>query len=124
KKYQWAAIPLALHGVVVKKGGEHVQISVGEDPSDPVFYISDLPKHLSAEQAKRSMEEGITGEDLNIIFGSIPGTQIDGGRVKENILQLLFRRYGITEKDFTSAELEIVPAGEARDAGFDRSMVV
>lgn len=124
KKYQWAAIPLALHGVVVKKGGEHVQISMGEDPSDPVFYISDLPKHLSAEQAKRSMEEGITGEDLNIIFGSIPGTQIDGGRVKENILQLLFRRYGITEKDFTSAELEIVPAGEARDAGFDRSMVV
>ena len=124
KKYQWAAIPLALHGVVVKKGGEHVQISVGEDPSDPVFYISDLPKHLSAEQAKRSMEEGITGEDLNIIFGSIPRTQIDGGRVKENILQLLFRRYGITEKDFTSAELEIVPAGEARDAGFDRSMVV
>lgn len=124
KKYQWAAIPLALHGVVVKKGGERVQVSVGEDPGDPVFYISDLPKHLSAEQVKRSMEEGITGEDLNILFGSIPGTRTDGGGVKENILQLLLQRYGITEKDFTSAELEIVPAGEARDAGFDRSMVV
>lgn len=72
KKYQWAAIPLALHGVVVKKGGERVEVSIGEDPSDPVFYISDLPKHLSAEQVKRSMEDGIKGEDLNILFASIP----------------------------------------------------
>ena len=124
KKYQWAAIPLALHGVVVKKGGEHVQVSIGEDPGDPVFYISDLPKHLSAEQIKRSMEDGIKGEDLNIVFGSIPVPRGTENRVKENVLELLYQRYGITEKDFTSAELEIVPAGEARDAGIDRSMVV
>ena len=123
KKYQWAAIPLALHGVVVKKGGERVEVSIGEDPSDPVFYISDLPKHLSAEQVKRSMEDGIKGEDLNILFASIPLSGGDRDRVKENVLQLLYQRYGMTEKDFTSAELEIVPAGEARDAGIDRSMV-
>ncbi len=124
KKYQWATIPLALHGVIVRKGGERIHVSIGEADSDPVFYISDLPKHLSAQQSARTMAEGISGEDLNIIFGSIPLEEGDSGRVKGNVLQLLHQRYGVTEKDLTSAELEIVPAGKARDAGLDSSMIV
>lgn len=126
KKYQWAALPLALHGVVVKKDGERIPICIGEEETDPVFYISDLPKHLSAEQSKKSMADGIEGEDLNIIFGSVPLPEGGGesGWIRRNMLRLLAERYGVTEKDFTSAELEIVPAGKARDAGFDGSMIV
>ncbi len=125
KKYQWATIPLALHGIVVKKNGERIKVVIGEEENDPVFYISDLPKHLSAEQSKKTMAEGIMGEDLNIIVGSIPLSE-DGkkaGQIRKNILRLLKERYSISEKDFTSAELEIVPAGKARDVGFDRSMI-
>lgn len=124
KKYQWATIPLALHGVIVKKGGERIPVSIGEAERDPVFYISDLPKHLSAQQSARSMADGITGEDLNVIFGSIPLDGDGGDKVKRNILRHLHQRYGVTEKDLTSAELEIVPAGKARDAGLDASMIV
>ena len=121
KKYQWAAIPLALHGVICKKGGERVEVSIGEAETDPVFYISDLPKHLSAEQAKRAMADGISGEDLNLIVGSIATPE---GETRRSILRLLWQHFGVTEKDLTSAELEVVPAGGARDAGLDGSMIV
>lgn len=123
KKYQWAAQPLALHGVIVKKGGERVTVSIGESENDPVFYISDLPKHLSADQVKKPMADGINGEHLNVIFGSIPMADASGDRAKKNILNLLYQRYGVTETDLVSAELEIVPAGKARDVGFDGGMI-
>ena len=123
KKYQWAAQPLALHGVIVKKGGERVTVSIGESENDPVFYISDLPKHLSADQAKKPMADGINGEHLNVIFGSVPMADASGERVKKNILTLLNQRYGVTEADLVSAELEVVPAGKARDVGFDGGMI-
>lgn len=120
KKYQWATIPLALHGVVMKKGGEKVNITIGEEEGEPVLYISDLPKHLSGKQTQQTMAEGITGEDLNLVAGSIP---LKGEGVSGNLLKLLYEKYGITEEDFLSAELEAVPAGKARDAGLDGSMI-
>ena len=123
KKYQWAALPLSLHGVVVKKGGERVDVVVGENESDPVVYVSDLPKHLSAEQMKRSLEEGLKGEELNLVVGSVPLAGGEGDAVKKQILALLEERYGIGEKDFVSAEFEAVPAGRARDVGLDASMI-
>lgn len=123
KKYQWAALPLALHGVVVKKGGEKVSVVVGEDEADPVLYISDLPIHLAAEQMKKKMAEGLTGEDLNPVAGSIPDGDETDGAVRTAVLKLLNERYGIAEKDFATAELEIVPAGAPRDAGLDASMI-
>ena len=125
KKYQWATIPLALHGIVVKKNGERIPVSIGEEENDPVFYISDLPKHLSSEQSQKTMADGIKGEDLNIIVGSIllPDGNGKEGQIRKNILRILEERYDISEKDFTSAELEIVPSGKARDVGFDRSMI-
>ncbi|MGN0837703.1 MAG: aminopeptidase [Pyramidobacter sp.] len=123
KKYQWVARPLALHGVVVKKGGKHVNVTVGEDENDPVLYISDLPAHLSAKQREKTMAEGITGEDLNVIVGSEPLEGKNDEPVKKFILKHLKDKYGIDEKDFVSAEFEVVPAGRARDAGLDGSLI-
>ncbi|MGG5461569.1 aminopeptidase [Clostridium sp. B9] len=125
KKYQWVTIPLAIHGVVVKKDGTKVNIVIGEDDSDPVIGISDLLIHLSADQLGKKGAKVIEGEDLNVLVGSIPlkGTD-EKEAVKANILVLLNEKYGMTEEDFVSAELEIVPAGRARDYGLDRSMVL
>ena len=126
RKYQWATIPLAMHGVVVKKGGETVTISVGEEPGDPVFCVTDLLPHLSAEQNERKLKDGIKGEELNIVIGSLPW-ESEGEELKEPVkllaLSILYERYGITEKDFLRAEIEMVPAVHAVDVGLDRSMV-
>ena len=129
KKYQWVAMPLALHGVVVRQDGTLVQVCIGEDPADPVFTITDLLPHLGKEQAAKPMSEGINGEGLNVLFGSLPAEKADDDpevkdKVKLGILRLLEKRYGIEEQDFASAELEIVPAGPARDLGLDRSMIL
>ena len=126
KKYQWVTIPLALHGVLVKKTGEVVNVNVGEDESDPVFGISDLLIHLAADQMDKKGAKVVEGEDLNVIVGSIPGFDKKGEKekesVKKNILKLLKDKYDIEEEDFISAE--VVPAGPARDFGFDRSMIL
>lgn len=128
KKYQWVTIPLALHGVLVKKDGKRVTVNVGEDPSDPVFGISDLLPHLAADQMDKKGSKVIEGEDLNVIVGGIPAFDKEGKKekdaVKTNILKLLKDKYGIEEEDFISAEIEVVPAGPARDFGFDRSMIL
>ncbi|MCL2055008.1 MAG: aminopeptidase [Oscillospiraceae bacterium] len=124
KKYQWTAVPLALHGVMIKKDGEILNINIGEDDNEPVFCISDLLPHLAAEQYKRHLGDGIKGEELNVIVGSMPFRDDEiSDKVKLGIMSLLNEKYGITEADFTSAELELVPAHKARDIGFDRSMV-
>lgn len=124
RKYQWGTVPLALHGVVIKKNGEKVEISLGEKPGDPVFCISDLLPHLAAKQNERRLPEGLKGEELNIIIGSVPYADED---VKEPVkllaLKLLNDQYGITEADFFRAELEAVPAQKAVDVGLDRSMI-
>lgn len=125
KKYQWVTIPLAIHGVVVKKTGEVVNVIIGEDENDPVLGISDLLIHLSQEQLQKTMAKGIEGEDLNVLLGSIPiKDKKEKSRVKANVLKLLNEKYDITEEDFVSAELEVVPAGKARDYGIDRSMIM
>ena len=132
KKYQWTAMPLALHGVIAKKDGTSVTVRIGEDPSDPVFMVSDLLPHLGAEQMKKKASEFIEGEDLNVLVGSEPlitGDETDEEKkdkeaVKANILRILEEQYGVEEEDFLSAEIEVVPAGPARDLGFDRSMVI
>lgn len=124
KKYQWVTIPLSLHGVVVKKNGERLDIVIGENESDPVFVITDLLPHLANDQMKKTMSEALTGENLNILIGSRPeGEEKDSDRVKYAILKLLNEKYGITEEDFLSAELEAVPAFNARDIGLDRTMI-
>ena len=124
KKYQWTAIPLALHGVLIRRDGTKVTVRVGEDPADPVFCVTDLLPHLAQEQMKRPAGEIIRGEDLNVLIGSRPFKGDESGEaVKLNILHLLFEKYQITEADFLSAELEMVPAFGARDIGFDRSMI-
>ena len=124
KKYQWTAIPLALHGVVCKKDGTAVNVTVGEAPGEPRFCVTDLLPHLDREQAKRKLDDGIKGEELNIVVGSRP-LMLDGKAegFKLNILKLLHDSYGITEEDFVSAELEAVPAFEACDIGLDRGLV-
>lgn len=127
KKYQWIATPLALHGVVCKKDGSIVNIVIGENESDPVVGISDLLVHLSNDQMSKTGAKVVEGEDLNVLFGSIPAKKEEndeGDLVKKNILNLLKEKYDIEEDDFISAELEIVPAGKARDLGLDRSMVM
>lgn len=125
KKYQWVTIPLAIHGVVVKKDGTMVNIVVGEDDNDPVVGISDLLVHLSADQMGKTMAKGIEGEALNVCVGSMPIEDKEAkNRVKLNILRLLNEKYGIIEEDFVSAELEVVPAGRARSYGLDSSMVM
>ena len=123
KKYQWVTIPLAIHGVVCKTDGTTVNINLGEEESDPVIGISDLLVHLAADQLKKTASEVIEGENLDITFGSIPLKDTKKDAVKANVLKLLKDKYNISEEDFVSAELEIVPAGKARDYGFDRSMV-
>ena len=121
KKYQWTAIPLAIHGVVVKSNGERQEICIGEDSQDPIFTITDLLPHLSQNQNTKKLSEAIDGESLNLLIGSIPDEKNDS--IKENILNILYEKYGILEIDFYSSELEIVPAFKARSLGFDRSMV-
>ncbi|MGB9905451.1 MAG: aminopeptidase, partial [Desulfotomaculales bacterium] len=124
KKYQWVAIPLALHGVVVKGDGQVIPIVIGERSDDPVFTVTDLLPHLAKDQMEKKMSEGITGEALNILVGGLPVADREvKERVKKAVLEHLARNYGITEEDFVSAELEAVPAWPARDVGFDRSLV-
>ena len=149
KNYQWVALPLALKGVIVKKSGEVVDISIGDAPDDPVFCVTDLLPHLGADQMKKDGRTVVEGEDLDVLIGSEPLISEDGDAKKEeqpkkddltyeeklvamrkkeavraNVLTLLFERYGIEEEDFLSAEIEVVPAGPARDCGLDRSMVI
>ncbi|MDY5987434.1 aminopeptidase [Sporofaciens sp. SGI.106] len=130
KKYQWVTIPLALHGVVAKTDGEVVNVSIGEKDDDPVFAITDLLVHLAAQQMEKKASAVIEGEKMDLLIGSCPLAQAEGmdkeekEAVKKNILKLLEEYYGISEEDFVSAELEIVPAGRARDCGLDRSMIM
>ena len=124
KNYQWLAMPLALHGVLVKKSGKTVRVAIGEKDTDPVFYISDLLPHLAKEQMAKTASNLIDGEDLNLLIGSIPAKDDDDPSVKKNILGILEKEYGIEEEDFVSAELEIVPAGKTREVGFDRSLLL
>ena len=124
RKYQWGTIPLAIHGVVAKKNGELTEICIGEKEDDPVFCITDLLPHLAAKQNERQLKDGLKGEELNVVLGSLPyeGEDIKDA-VKLSILALLYDQYGIKEKDFFRAEFELVPAVKARDIGLDRSMV-
>ena len=123
KKYQWVTIPLALIGVVCRKDGSVIDVSIGDDPSDPVVGISDLLIHLSADQLKKTGDKVIEGENLDVTIGSIPLENEEKDAVKANILKMLKEKYDIEEEDFLSAEIEVVPAGPSRDYGLDRSMV-
>ncbi|MDY3899209.1 MAG: aminopeptidase [Bacilli bacterium] len=123
KKYQWVTIPLAIHGVVCKKDGSIVEVTIGEDDNDPVVGISDLLIHLSGDQLQKTASKVIEGEDLDLTLGSMPLEGEEKDAVKANVLKLLKEKYGFENEDFLSAELEIVPAGKARDYGLDRSMV-
>ena len=142
KKYQWVTLPLALHGVVAKKDGSVVQICIGEDPADPVLGVSDLLIHLAADQMEKKLAKGVEGERLDVLVGSMPAVKEEAdaaeeseenpqaaaekpaGKVKPAILKILKEAYEIEEEDFLSAELEVVPAGPARDYGLDRSMIM
>ena len=125
KKYQWVTLPLALHGVIVKKDGSVINVCIGEKDEDPVFGVSDLLIHLSAEQMEKKASKVIEGEDLNVLVGSIPVEDKEEKEcVKANVLRILTEQYDIEEEDFLSAEIEVVPAGKARDYGFDRSMIM
>ena len=124
KKYQWVAIPLALHGVVAKKDGSVVEINIGEEEDDPVFCISDLLIHLSGEQMEKKGAKVVEGEALNLLIGNMPLKDEEKDAVKRNVLNLLKEKYDIEEEDFLSAELEVVPAGKARECGLDRSMIL
>lgn len=131
KKYQWVTLPMALHGVICKKDGTTVKVNIGDKPGDPVFGVSDLLIHLSADQMEKKAAKVIEGENLDLLIGSIPKIADNKedekemkDRVKANILDILATEYGIEEDDFLSAEIEVVPAGEARDYGFDRSMIM
>ena len=123
KKYQWPTIALALHGVICRKDGSAVNVTIGEDDNDPVLVVSDLLPHLAADQMKKTLAEGITGEQLNVIMGSQPLEGEGSDLVKLNIMKLLNEKYGIIESDFLSAELTIVPAGKCREVGLDRSLI-
>lgn len=124
KKYQWTNIPLALHGLAVRKNGEKVNIVIGEENEDPIFTISDLLPHLAREQMQKKLSEGVEGEELNILVGTIPYEDEEvSERVKLNILNILYEKYGLTEEDLVSSEMEFVPAFKARSLGFDSSMV-
>ena len=126
KKYQWVALPMAMHGVIAKKDGSVVNVNIGEDEDDPVVYITDLLIHLSAQQMAKKASEVIEGEKLDILIGSRPVKDLPEDKkeaVKENVLRILKEKYDVEEEDFLSAELEIVPAGKARDCGLDRSMI-
>lgn len=129
KKYQWVTLPLALHGVIVKKDGTTVEVNIGEAKDDPVFFVSDLLIHLAAEQLEKKAAKVIEGEALDIVVGNMPVINKDKEKeekeaVKKNVLQILKEMYDIEEEDFLSAEIEVVPAGCAREAGFDRSLVL
>lgn len=129
KKFQWLIHPLALYGVVVKPDGKVIEIAIGDKPGDPVFQITDILPHFGAEQSAKRVSEAFDGEDLDILVGSLPASKADDDKdykdkVKLNILRLLEKSYGITEEDFLSAELELVPAGMPRELGLDRSMIV
>ncbi len=129
KKYQWVTLPLAIHGVIVKKDGTTVEVNVGEDEDDPVFFISDLLIHLANEQLEKKASKVIEGEALDIVVGTMPYLDGEKGKedkedVKRNVLRILKEMYDIEEEDFISAELEVVPAGKAREAGFDRSLIL
>ena len=129
KKYQWVTIPLAIHGVIVKKDGTRVDVCVGENPDEPVFMITDILPHLGAPQMEKPAPKIIEGESLDLLIGSEPCAKTEDSndekeRISANILKTLNDKYGIEEEDFLSAELEIIPAGKARDLGFDRSMIV
>ena len=124
KKYQWTAIPLALHGVVVRADGEVVNVTIGEDDSDPVFYINDLLPHLGQRQAQEPLGSAISGETLNILIGGLPyADESVSDKIKLTALSIINDKYGITEEDFLSAELSLVPAFKARDIGFDRALI-
>ena len=124
KKYQWVTIPLAIHGVIVKKDGTKVEVVIGEDEKDPVFVITDLLIHLSQEQLEQKAAKVIEGEKLDLLVGNMPLKGEEKEAVKANVLRLLKEKYDVEEEDFLSAELEIVPAGKARDCGLDRSMIL
>lgn len=125
RKYQWVTVPLAMHGVIVKKNGEVVEVNIGEKAEDPVFCITDLLPHLASEQNDRKLKDGIKGEELNVVIGSLPF--VDDAELKDPVkllaLKLLHDRYGITEADFLRAEIELVPAQKAKDVGLDQSMI-
>ncbi len=130
RKYQWVTIPLALYGTVVKANGEVIDIAIGDDDNDPVFYITDLLPHLAKDQNDKKLSEAIEGEGLNVVIGSLPSTDGDDEGKKEdksvklNVLKILNEKYGMIEEDFQTAELEIVPAGKSRDVGLDRGMIM
>ena len=124
KKYQWTTIPLSMHGVIVKTNGEKIEINIGENENDPIFTITDLLPHLAQEQMEKKLKNGINGEDLQLLIGSIPYEEKGvSEQVKLNILNILNQKYGIKEVDFTSSEIELVPSFRARSLGFDESMV-
>ena len=124
KKYQWTAIPLALHGVMIKKNGESVNVVIGEDDKDPVFYINDLLPHLGAKQSAEPLGTAISGETLNILFGGLPYNDEEvSDKIKLTALSYLYEKYGVTEEDFLSAELSLVPAFKARNIGFDGALI-
>jgi len=123
KKYQWTVLPLALHGVIVLRDGQKVEIVVGEDDEDPIFTITDLLPHLAKDQNDKKLSEAITGEGLNLLLGHDPSNEEGEERVKLAMLHILKDKYGIEEDDFVSAEIEVVPAGKARYAGLDRSFI-
>ena len=119
KKYQWTTIPLSIHGVIVKTNGEKIEVNIGEDENDPIFTITDLLPHLAQDQMEKKLKNGIDGENLNLLIGSIPYEEDVPEAVKLNILNILNKKYGITEVDFLSSELELVPAMKCRTMGFD-----
>ena len=123
KKYQWTTIPLSIHGTIVKTNGEKIEVNIGEDENDPIFTITDLLPHLAQDQMVKKLKDGINGEDLQLLVGSMPYGKEGKEQVKLNILNILNKKYGIVEADLTSAEIELVPAFKARSLGFDESMV-
>ena len=126
KKYQWTTIPLAIHGVIVKETGEKITVTLGEDDDEPVFVITDLLPHLARQQSQKKLSEAIEGEKLDLLVGNIPDSDDDEkckDKIKKNIMKILNKKYGITEEDFNSSELEVVPAFKARTMGFDESLV-
>lgn len=124
KKYQWTTIPLSIHGVLIKSNGEKIEVNIGEDENDPIFTITDLLPHLAQAQMEKKLKDGVEGENLSLLVGSIPYDEKEcTEQVKLNILNILNKKYGITEADFTSSELELVPQFKARSLGFDESMV-
>ncbi|MCQ2421484.1 MAG: aminopeptidase [Lachnospiraceae bacterium] len=124
KKYQWVTVPMAIHGVICRKDGKVVKVSIGDAPEDPVFGVSDLLIHLSADQLQKKASEVVTGEDLNVTFASMPLKGEEKDAVFANAMKILSKKYKVEDEDFLSAELEIVPAGDARDMGIDRSLIM